>query len=963
MTPAQRINVTIEVNGHPVAARVEPRLLLVDFLRSNAAMKSVRIGCEEGACGACTVELDGKTVKSCLVFAVTADARSVTTVEGIGEGRALTRLQEAFVSCHALQCGYCTAGMLMSARAFLADRGEQDFDDDDIRQALTGNYCRCTGYGNIVHAVKVAAGRAEPLAEAEDAHRAGESWIGRPMARREDKRLVSGRGRYADNFGEASDLHAAAARSTRAHALIKHVDVTRAKDLPGVLWVMTGQQARAHWDPISPTMDLLDLNLPERYALAVDKVVYYGEPVALVVAETPYQAEDAARAIAIDYDDLPVNMDAEAAAQVAPDGDALLYPSWRTNVQNDFAFEHGDVDAAFDRADLVVDEHIVSHRFGAMPMETRVVRASFDPGDERLVIRSSTQVPHQMRMYMSRVFGIPETRIQVLSDDVGGGFGSKLSVDSEFLPVLATLLLGRPVNWCESRSEWLHAGPGARDYHTRSRAAFKRDGTIIVMETDVLADMGCDGAERGAGLGMPLNGGIYAPGPYRFDTYRTHVRCVVTNKGPFSAYRGYGKDLANLMMERVLDQAADQLEIDPVAIRQRNLLRAYPHQLCTGPIIENGSLGESLSKLVDMMDLPRLRSEQTEALAQGRYLGISVIPYIEPAGAAFPGSAFQNYESATMRIAPDGSVHVMTGIQSIGQGIETAYAQVAADILGCRFGDVTVSWGDTTATPFGSGTFSSRGAMYAVGAMLDAGKKLNKRIRSGAAVLLKCAESELDIKDAEITHQPSGKHCTLAELAYAAYVQPGAQIILAEADAPLLEATGTYRHPQVSWTPDELGRAQFYPAHANGAAGAFVEVDAETGAIDVKKIWMVADHGVVLNPLILQGQIKGSTVQQLGGTIYESLEYDDDGIPLANTMKEYGMPTVWAAPEIEIEHLVSKSPCTSIGAKGAGEDGSIATGTVLMGAVEDALRPFGVKVMASPLSPARIRALIVEAER
>jgi aerobic-type carbon monoxide dehydrogenase small subunit (CoxS/CutS family) len=461
MTAAQRIDVTVEVNGRAIAAQIEPRMLLVDFLRSHAHTTSLRIGCEEGACGACTAELDGKIVKSCLVLAARADGRSVTTVEGIGEGRELTALQKAFVSCHALQCGYCTAGMLMSARAFLTERGDQDFTDDEVRQALTGNYCRCTGYGNIIHAVRVAAGRAGPLAQPESLHRAGENWIGKPVARREDRRLVTGRGRYVDNFAEPSDLHAAAARASRAHALIKHVDVTRAKDMPGVRWVMTGAQARAHWNPISPTMDLLELKLPQRYALAVDKVVYYGEPVALVVADTPYQAEDAARAVVIDYEDLPVNVDPEAAADVAPGNDALLYSDWQSNVQVEFAFEHGDVDAVFADADLVVDENVVSHRFGAMPMETRVVRASFDPGDERLVIRSSTQVPHQMRMYINRVFGIPETRIQVLSDDVGGGFGSKLSVDSEYLPVLASIMLGRPVNWFESRSEWFHAGPVA----------------------------------------------------------------------------------------------------------------------------------------------------------------------------------------------------------------------------------------------------------------------------------------------------------------------------------------------------------------------------------------------------------------------------------------------------------------------------------------------------------------------
>jgi carbon-monoxide dehydrogenase large subunit len=962
VTGLPRVRVTITVNGRPVAAELEPRTLLVDFLRMHARVRSTRIGCEEGACGACTVELDGRTVKSCLVLAVRADGGAVTTVEGLATGTALSPLQEAFINCHALQCGYCTAGMLMSARAFLRERGDTEFTDDDVRQALTGNYCRCTGYGNIIHAVKVAAGRDRPLTETMHATGGG-GWIGRPVPRREDRRLVSGRGRFVDSFGEPDDLHAAAARATRAHARIRHIDTTRARAMPGVMLVMTGAEARAHWQPLAPTMDQIALKLPRRYPIATDKVVFYGEPVALIVAGTPWQAEDAARAVTVEYEDLPVNVEPAGAAAAAAGSAALLYPDWESNLQLEYAFAHGDVDAAFAAADLVVDERIVSHRFGAMPMETRAVHASYDPDDGRLVVRTSTQVPHQTRMYLAQVFGIPESRIQVIAGDVGGGFGAKLSVDCEYLPVLATILLGRPVRWFESRSEWIHTGPGARDYDTRSRAAFRRDGTLIAMETDILADMGCDGAERACGIGMPINGGNYAPGPYRLDVYRTRVRCVVTNKGPYNAYRGYGKDLANLLMERVLDQAADRLEIDPIEIRRRNLLRSYPHQVCTGPVIENGTAHEALDKLIGLMDLPRLRAEQARALAEGRYLGLCVVPYIEPAGVAFPGSAFQNHEAVTMRIAHDGSVQVMTGIQNIGQGIETAYAQAAADILGCRMEDVTVAWGDTTATPWGSGTFSSRGAMYAVGAMIDAGDRLRRRAICGAAVLLDCPRDEVTVRDGVFTHGPSGRRCTFAELAHAAYVAPGPQIMLADADAPLLETHGSYRHPQVNWTPDELGRIQLYPAHANGAEGALVEVDPETGRIEVLGIWLVADHGVVLNPLILSGQIKGGVVQQLGGTLYESFSYDDEGIPRASTLKDYGMPTVWAAPPIEVAHLQTHSPATRIGAKGAGEDGCIATSTVLMGAVEDALRPFGVKVMSSPLSPARIRALIEAAQR
>jgi carbon-monoxide dehydrogenase large subunit len=311
-----------------------------------------------------------------------------------------------------------------------------------------------------------------------------------------------------------------------------------------------------------------------------------------------------------------------------------------------------------------------------------------------------------------------------------------------------------------------------------------------------------------------------------------------------------------------------------------------------------------------------------------------------------------------VRVAADGSVHVMTGIQNIGQGIETAYAQVTADALGCALSDVNVSWGDTTAIPFGSGTYSSRGAMYAIGAIVAAAATVRERLVQGGAVYLDCTPEEIEIENGVISRRGWDAHCTLRELAYAAYVQPGAEIILAKADGPLLESTNTYRHPQVNWQADTQGRAQVYPSHPGGAAGAWVEVDPSTGRVDVKKIWMVSDHGVVLNPVILTGQTKGAVVQQIGGTLYEWLGYDERGVPLANTLKDYGMPTVWAAPEIEVEHLVTPSPATRIGAKGAGEDGCIATSTVLMGAVENALAPFGVKVMDSTLFPAKVHALI-----
>ncbi len=956
-------DISITVNGQPVAARVEARTLLTDFLRRHAGVNGPRFGCEEGACGACTVEMNGATVKSCLVLAVQAEGAQVLTAEGLASGNELAPVQQAFVQCHAVQCGYCTAGMVMSTRDFLNRHPDGQFTDEALREALTGNYCRCTGYNHILQAAKVAAGQAAPLArlESEVDHRGG--FIGQPIARREDRRLVMGGGRYVDNHSTPADLHLVMVRATRAHARIVNIDVSRAQVAPGVVKVVTGRDALSRWQPIAPSVQMDGLNMPHRHAMAVDKVIFFGEPVAFVLAATPEQAEDAAALVVVDYADLPVNVDMLAAAVEPADSAALVYPEWGSNLQRDFQFEIGPVDEVFASADLVVDEVITSHRYGAMPMETRVTWAHFEPGEQRLTVRASTQVPHQMRLYMSQVFGIPEARIQVLAGDVGGGFGAKLSVDVEHVVALASIMSGRPVKYFESRREWLHSGPAARDIHTRSRAAFRRDGRLLALETDIYADMGCDGAERACGLGMPINGGLYTPSAYRVETYRTRVRCVVTNKAPYSAYRGYGKDIANLFIERVMDQAALQLGLDPVDMRRINLLETYPHQICTGAIIENGSLREALEKLVVMMDLPALRKAQAEARAAGRYLGFSLASYIEPSGFAFPGSTFQNYESATVRVAADGSVHVMTGIQNIGQGIETAYAQVTADALGCALSDVTVSWGDTTAIPFGSGTYSSRGAMYAIGAIVAAAATVRERLVQGGAVLLQCAPEEIEIENGVISRRGWDAQCTLRELAYAAYVLPGAEVVLAKADGPLLESTNTYRHPQVNWQADAMGRAQVYPAHPGGAAGAWVEVDPATGQVEVKKIWMVSDHGVVLNPVILAGQTKGAVVQQIGGTLYEWLGYDAAGVPLANNLKDYGMPTVWAAPEIEVAHLVTPSPATRIGAKGAGEDGCIATSTVLMGAVEDALRPFGVKVMDSTLFPARVHALIEAARR
>lgn len=951
--------VHLTLNGRPLGAEVESRTLLVDLLRRQGGLTGPRIGCEEGACGACTVRMNGETVKSCLVLALEAEDSSIETVESLGTRETLSPLQEAFKNCHAVQCGYCVSGMLMSADTLLRRNAGMTLTDEMIRDGMMGNICRCTGYVNIIRAIKVAAGQVPAIAY--DNMKAGDNYIGRSIPRVEDNRLLTGGGRYVDAFNETGQMHMAVVPAQRAHAKIKGIDTSRALKRAGVFAVVTGQDALKVTNPIAPSIDMPGIRLPKQRPIAVEKVVFFGEPVALVLASTPEIAEDAVADVIVDYEDLPPAVDMRAAAESPEGNPGLLYPDWGTNLQTDYPFAIGDVDGLFAEAACVVEDTITSQHYGAQPLETRAVLAKYDTHEGTLVVRASTQVPHQARMWLSQVLSIPESKIQVIASDVGGGFGAKLAFDAEYLPAIASRIYGVPVKWIEPRQNWIQSSTQARDFIAHTRAAFDRHGHLLAVDTDVMGDVGCDGAERACGIGMPINGALYVTGAYKVDAMRFRARAVVTNKPPYGAYRGYGKDIANLCMERMMTLGAERLGIDPVEIRRINTVDQYPYQLASGPILENGSNKECLDELVAMMDIEALRRLQAEALQQGRYIGLGISSYIEPAGAAFPGTFLQNYESASIRVNADGSIRAYTGIVSIGQGIETSYAQVVADVVGCRPDQVAVHWGDTEVGPFGSGTYSSRGAMYAVGAFIEAGTCIRDRLLHAAGKMLDLPVEDLTLKHGIVTSRSSNKTCTLKDIAYAAYYQPGAEIVLDGADGNSLEALGSYRHPQVNWKQDELGRAQLYPSHPNGAQGALVEVDIMTGQIEILKMWLISDHGVVLNPMILDGQITGSIVQQIGGTLFEQNLFDEAGRPLTKTLKDYGMPTVWVAPDLDISHYETRSPATAVGAKGAGEDGSVATTTVLLAAVEDALKPLGVKVSSSPLTPWNVRQLITAA--
>jgi carbon-monoxide dehydrogenase large subunit len=793
-------------------------------------------------------------------------------------------------------------------------------------------------------------------------------WVGTSVPRKEDRPLVGGHGLFADDATAPGMLHCAILRSPHAHARITSVDCSAARSRPGVVAALSGAEALEYWGPIPPTLQLPGLKLPTCYGLAVDHVVYQGEPVAVVVAESRYQAEDALEAIEVEYEPLPVVTDVESAVggQHAPFGapPPLVYEQWGDNVQLKYEFQYGAVDEAMASAHVVVRDRIGTHRYGAMPLEPRVVLAEFDRESRRLVARLSTQMPHQARALIAEVFSLPESNVRILTGNVGGGFGSKLSIAGEVIPILMAIVTGRPVKWAETRGEWMvGAAAGSRGYVHDMEVALDSDGRLLAVRDRFTADVGCDSAVRGIGLGAVVVGALYVPGPYRVPAFAVEATSVVTNKTPYDAYRGYGKDLANMPMERMMDRAAEALGLDRVEIRRRNLVDQFPYEMASGPIIENGSFHECLKVLTDVMDLPALAVRQKAARAEGRYLGIGLVSRLEPSAGAIPMSIVSGVETATVRLHPDGTVMALSGIQPIGQSVETTYAQVVADQLGVSPADVRMVFGDTDAVPFGMGSYASRGATFGVTAVYEAAKEVRRKLLKVAANLLEADESDVELVDGHFgIRGDADSRRPIRDATQAAYFYPGPYYLLPGEAVPTLEATHVYTNPAVRVTPDEHGRIHIYPTHGSGAEGAVVEVDPETGQVSVERIWLVSDAGRIINPGVVDSQVIGSTVQAFGGAMTERLEYDDDGNMLVRTLGDYSIPTFGSAPVVESHHLETPSPITPLGTKGVGEGGQIGTAPVLMAAIEDALRPFGVKVNTTPLTPERVLAMLQAAE-
>ncbi len=778
--------------------------------------------------------------------------------------------------------------------------------------------------------------------------------LGARVRRVEDPRYLIGRAQYVADIRRPGTLHAAFVRSDLAHAEVEVGEVQTARAAPGVHAVITGADVAGRVGPITCDSMYPSWQPTEFPCLADGRVRFAGEAVAVVVADDRYLAEDAAQAVEVRYSPLPVVDSVETALG---DDAPRVHDAWEDNFYVKRHFVGGEVDAAFADAHGTLELDLVSRRHSGIPLENRCCVAEYDVAEGVLTLWTSTQIPHLVRTGLADCLDLPENRIRVLAPDVGGGFGIKGHLFPEEVAVaFLALETGRPIKWVEDRREHLLASIHAREHYHHVQVAYEEDGTIVALRARIYVDCGAYSVypwtstmDTGMALGI-------LPGPYRIRNYECEAYSVATNKCPLGPYRGVARPAACFTIERVVDEVSRVLGLDPIEVRERNLVRAdeFPYTSVTGLVYDSGSFAESIVQVCEDADYEGMRRQQARARDEGRLLGIGLACFTEQT--AHTTTEFIKrgvpiifgYEAATVRMDPSGTVLVQISTHSHGQGQETTMAQITADRLSLPLEAVRVTFGDTASTPYGMGTFASRAAVLTGGACHRAAAKVGDMLlRFGAHVL------EADAADVELVAgavAPKGapeRAVPIRDLARWAYHRPEK---LPEGMEPLLEAVASY--------DADPGTGTF----ANSAQIALIELDTDTGGIEILRYVVVEDCGRMINPLIVDGQVHGGVAQGIGGAILEELVYDAEGQLLTTSLMDYLLPAATDVPRIEVSHIETPSPFTIEGIKGMGEGGAIAPGPVLAAAVQDALRPLGhVFVNELPLSPDRVRRYIERA--
>jgi carbon-monoxide dehydrogenase large subunit len=794
------------------------------------------------------------------------------------------------------------------------------------------------------------------------------TYVGRDIPGRNNKRLVQGRGLFTADVQRPGQCWVALVRSPHAHAKVGEIRTAAALAVPGVVAVVTGTEIAEDSKPYSfmlpPDVGLNEADMQgkklRKYVLATDWIGYCGQPVVAVVAESPNIAAKAAELVDVEYIELPVVSNIDAALQ--PDSPAAI-PGWPDNLLFQTSYRRGDAASAFARAEGTLCGTVKVQRHVPVPLEPRAYVAEYDYRSDRLTIWASTQMPHTLRSLLAGCLGMDSENVHVIQPNVGGAFGAKTpGNDEEVIVAVLARRLRRPICWIEERSEYFLAGGHARETLINFEVGYTRAGRICGLKADIVADVGLP---QGAWIQSYVTA-YCVPGAYVVDDCEVRVRSVVTNKCRWGGYRGFGKESASYFMDRVLDRISAATGVDRLEVRFRNFIPAdaFPYDQVSGALIDSGNYQGAMQQLIAQIDLDGLRKEQKAARTQGRLLGIGFGFEVAPEGCSMPNSdMLQGWDGTTVRLDPRGRVTVLTGVTSPGSGNETGIAQIVADTLGVSLDSVNVVQGDTDTCPYGLGNFSSRSTMIGGSAAMLAAQDIRDKLVTVASRLMQADASELAIGGDRIyVRAAPDRHMPIKQVARAIY--SGAFAPHMEGIEPGLEVTRYFRIGNVHHQPKGQGRFSPYPTWPFMAAGALVEVDRESGFVKVLRYFAVHDCGKIINPMLVDGQIHGAIAQGLGGTLYEELIYDDVGQLLTTTLMDYTLPTALEMPsQITLGHQETPTFATPLGTKGAGETGLGSTMSAIVSAVEDALEIPGLALMELPLKPHRVWRAIREAER
>jgi carbon-monoxide dehydrogenase large subunit len=777
-----------------------------------------------------------------------------------------------------------------------------------------------------------------------------EKYIGKRMTRTEDPRLLTGQALFVDDVQIPGTLHAAFLRSDYAHARLVSIDVSAARERPGVVAVFTAEDMGDDWQhgpPLvipPPTVEDIVFHSRTQVPLVKDKVRHAGEPLAMVIAESRYIAEDAVEDIWVELDPLEAVVDIEKALD--PDA-PLIHEDLESNLASHLAQGKGDYEAAKAQADLVVKRRIYIDRGAAGAMENRGIVAHWDDKAQQLTLWDTTQAPIPVRNGLASMFGLSSHQVRVIAPFVGGAFGPKIMMyyPEEVMLTWATLKMGQPIKWIEDRRENFFATTQERTQVHYAEMALSKDGRILGVRHEFLHDTG---AYNPYGLTIPLNTQSHAMGAYDVPNYYSEIKVVFTNKTIVTPVRGAGRPQGIFLAERLLDIAARELGMDRVEIRKKNLIPPdafpYEHEIIDqafAPLVfDSGNYAATLDRAAAEIGYEKFVTEEQPRLrAEGKHVGLGIVAFVETTGVG-------PYEGARVTVETDGRVSVATGVGTQGQGHFTSFAQIVADQLGVSPRDVRMVTGDTAEFHWGTGTFASRGSVVAANAINAAALSVRNKILKMASKILETPEEELELEDGQVrVADLPDRAIDLGELAVRANplrgaVEPGTE--------PGLESTD-YFGPQ-------------YGAVANGAHAIIIEVDPETMMVEIKRYVTVEDCGTVLNPLILDGQIHGGVALGIANSYYEQLVYDENGQLLNASLADYLIPSATEIPPIEVRHEETPSPLNPIGSKGAGEAGTIPVPAVFAQALEDALQDYGLEILEMPMSPNRLFELLHERE-